>query len=191
MHPVNMNYSKPTFSQSIFPILRRNKHIDLIKKQSLRDSKLINLDRETRLQEVIIVSRLSEISKAIQESKYILDLKDDWDDEGSVGYELSTWKRAVGFLTDLAKTALDSFGVLIDPPKIYHGPDGSIDMLWKNEAYKILVNFPKDDALPASFYGNTSSKETVKGTFALDTGNNLMISLGQSNVPGRKDSRYG
>ncbi len=178
MRPIGINYSKQSYSsRNMFLITDRNKRINLIQGQGLRDSKLANINREANLQGVIIEHNLSEINKAIQESKYILDLKDDWDDEGSVGYDMSTWKRTIEFLLTLARNALNAFGVVIDTPKIYHGPNGSIDMLWKNENYKILVNFPKDGTQPASFYGNTASKETVKGTFALDSNSNLMLFL--------------
>jgi hypothetical protein len=177
MQPIYINYSKSSNNQNILPIKGRNKRVNLIEQHSFAEEKLMSVGKKVDLQEESIQSGLTEINEAIQESRYILNLKDDWDDEGSIGYEESTLNRATHFLTDMAKTALISFDVIIDAPKIYHGPHGSIDMLWKNENYKVLVNFPQDEQLPATFYGDTSTKESFKGSFALDSGNNLMMFL--------------
>jgi hypothetical protein len=40
----------------------------------------------------------SSIKELIQSSKWILDLKDDWDNEGSEGYSVETWERAIELL---------------------------------------------------------------------------------------------
>lgn len=120
----------------------------------------------------------TEVQKEIQESKYILDLADNWDDEGSKGYQLSTWQRATSFLSNLSAKAWDSFRVTIDAPKIYHGPDGSIDVFWKTDKYQILANIPEDPSLPATFYGSNFKKDSIKGTFDIANGGcNLLMFL--------------
>src|ERR1039457_4669153 len=42
---------------------------------------------------------LNHINKTIEKSKFIYDLKDDWDDEGSKGYKKETWIRSVNFIS--------------------------------------------------------------------------------------------
>ncbi len=110
-------------------------------------------------------AKLYKLAESIQNSKYILDLEDDFDDEGSPRYDFETWKRAVDFLVNSAKWALDKNNVVIDSPKIYHGPDGSIDILWKNSDYKLLINFPKGNDTPATFYGDDYNTNKIEGTF--------------------------
>jgi hypothetical protein len=123
-------------------------------------------------------NKLHEIDAAIEASEYILDLKDDWDDEGSIGYEVATWKRTVDLLKTLSKNALSDFGVVIDAPKIYHGPNGGIDMLWKTEGYKVLAHFPKDELSPITFYGDTLNQESFEGSFTISSGGcSLMMFL--------------
>lgn len=139
---------------------------------------------EPGLQIMYAATKLAEIQKEIQKSKYILDLADNWDDEGSRGYQMSTWQRATSFLFKLSLKAWESFRVAIDAPKIYHGPNGSIDMLWKTDKYQILANFPDDPSLPATFYGNDSGKDSLEGTFDPTSGgcNLLMLLIGKSVV---------
>src|SRR5437870_4510321 len=74
---------------------------------------------------------LEHISQAIYASRKILNLKEDWDDEGSAGYEETTWKRATDFLLNHARWLWKAQGILIDAPRILPGPDGSIDLHWK------------------------------------------------------------
>ena len=112
-------------------------------------------------------AKLYKLAESIKKSRYILDLEDDFDDEGSSGYEFETWKRAVDFLVNSAKWALEKNSAVIDNPNIYHGPDGSIDVLWKNADYRLLINFPKDNANPVTFYGDDCKANKIEGTFDL------------------------
>lgn len=107
---------------------------------------------------------LDELYAEIEKSKYMLEYEDDWDDEGSIGYETSTWKRAIQFIADYAKWALNTMSMVIPKPKIYPGPNGSIDILWKSSYYRLLINISKDTDKDASFYGDYKW-EKIKGTF--------------------------
>jgi len=106
------------------------------------------------------------IRDAIESSRTILGLNDNWDDGGAVGYSQEVWERATQLLQKLATLAFHSLGVMIDPPRILPGPDGSIDVLWKTDRYELLVNFPADPAEPASYYGdNKLGNMPIKNTF--------------------------
>lgn len=79
---------------------------------------------------------------AIEESRSILTLEENWDGEGSPGYSEETWKRAVDFLWDNALFLWREYGVKCGAPAIYGGPRGTIDLYWKTETRSLLINVP-------------------------------------------------
>jgi hypothetical protein len=109
----------------------------------------------------------SRIANAIQSSLSILDLKEDWDEEGSPGYEEATWRRAAEFVKDVASAFHRRSGAWVDPPRILPGPDGSIDIHWKTSKRELLINIPDDREEPADYYGCGDPTDTIKGK--LDT----------------------
>ena len=62
--------------------------------------------------------RIFQIEQAVEDSRSILALQDDWDDEGSVGYRVDTWERATTFLRSLTRLAYDLFGLPLSVPMI-------------------------------------------------------------------------
>ena len=133
-----------------------------VEKRAIREEKLsIELANKVIAE---LPLKLGELYKEIEKSKYILQYENNWDDEGSIGYAAKTWERGVQFITDYAKWTLDNMSIAIPTPKIYPGPHGSIDILWKGSNYKLLVNIPKDTNKDASFYGDCEW-EKIKGTF--------------------------
>jgi hypothetical protein len=82
-------------------------------------------------------TELTFLFKIIDKSQYILKLEDDWDDAGSEKYHAQTWVNAMSFLMRYAKALHDDFNIVIKSPKIYHGPKGSIDIIWEPS------NFPR------------------------------------------------
>jgi hypothetical protein len=96
--------------------------------------------------------------QAIEDSRRILDLSDNWDDEGSPGYERGTWERAVRFLCEQARFAFHRLDEVLDAPEILPGPDGSIDVHWKKDNYELLVNIPNEPGEPAEYYGDNGEE---------------------------------
>lgn len=95
----------------------------------------------------------------------ILELKDDWDGEGSSGYHQTTWDRAEVFVTEHVKSVFQKSG-RIPIPKILPGPDESIDLHWRTDCFELLVNVPASHDDPVSFYGDDySDQSSIKGTF--------------------------
>ena len=88
----------------------------------------------------------------------------DVDDHGEAGYSEETWNRAVEFLTKNAKWLWDSFGRVIDAPRILPGPDGSIDIHWDHPSFEILINIPADPGAKAGFYGDDRGEIAIKGS---------------------------
>jgi len=112
-----------------------------------------------------ISSELILLIQSIEKSKYILDLKDNWDDEGAKAYLEDTWIKAIRFIVNYAELILANTGKSIIAPDIYHGPDGSIDLLWKHLSFNLLINIPKDNMLLGTFYGDDYSSQKIEGSF--------------------------
>jgi hypothetical protein len=100
----------------------------------------------------------------IENAQRILELEDDWDGEGSIRYSKETLNRAVAFLTTHMKGLWDSYGVLAPNPRIGPGPDGSIDLHWKEPSWELLVNIPADPHEMAVFYGDNYGVQKIRGS---------------------------
>jgi len=109
-------------------------------------------------------SELEPISNAIAESRALLDLDDDWDEQGSPRYSEQTWKRATKFLSKHALWFWTKFRIRIPAPRIAPGPHGSIDIYWKNDSAELLVNVPVDKNQPLTCYGDNKNGFKMSGT---------------------------
>ena len=110
----------------------------------------------------------------IEKSKYILNLKDDWDEEGSKGYGSKIWEKAILFLCNL----YEDFLIYKNPsliPKIFHGPDQSIDLLWENKEMHLLINIPANSDRASFHCGNP--KGIFNGEFYISTPNPAIFSF--------------
>jgi|SRR5690242_3247331 len=97
--------------------------------------------------------------KSFLDAEKLLAFKGDPEDESFVPISDKTIDRAVRLLTPyvtLFSTAKYSIRVL-------PGPDGSVDVHWKNPARELLINIPADLNEPASFYGDDYGKFSIKG----------------------------
>lgn len=108
---------------------------------------------------------LKTLADEIEKSIYLLDLEKDWDDEGGLPIKFETWKRAISFVVDYAiwlYNAQQHF--VIEPPQINSGPGTSIDLLWRNDKYRLLVNISEDSEKPIEYYGdNNLGENSIKG----------------------------
>jgi len=107
------------------------------------------------------------LQAAIEKSKYILDLKVNWDGEGAETYTENIWIKAVSFLCEFSIDIHNTFGKTPVTPVIYHGPEGSIDILWKTDDLNLLLNIPKDDQA-ATFSGENSLGQEYEGSLNTD-----------------------
>lgn len=103
----------------------------------------------------------------------IRNLKDNWDEEGSIPYSEFTINWCLIFLqSQRFKFLEDYFKCQLDTPDISPGPNGSIDVCWDNrngegtEVY-ILVNILQAFGMESgrfSFYGAIDKNRTeIKG----------------------------
>lgn len=118
---------------------------------------------------------LRHISQAIEGSRSLLELQDNWDDEGSPAISEATWKRAVEFLARYAKWAWENRARVIDAPDILPGPDGGVDLHWDRPDYELLISIPTDVGATACFYGDDRGSISIKGTFDPDRANHGIL----------------
>jgi hypothetical protein len=107
-----------------------------------------------------LTSEMSSLLDEINKSRSLLELEDNWDDEGSVGYDESTWLRARNFLIRNAVRLHQSKKKPFDSPEISPGPNGSIDLHWKTDARELLINVPADPQDTISYYGDDRAEDT-------------------------------
>ena len=91
----------------------------------------------------------------------LLALPDDWDDESARKIDRSTFYRAAQFLRKTAEVA----GSRLPLPDVLPVPDGSIDILWRNPKFELLINVPPTTEVEGDFYGKSSSNLEIKGKF--------------------------
>lgn len=103
----------------------------------------------------------------IKKSEYILDLKENFDGEGSVSYTYDVWKKATEFTKRLFEYYYSVYGDTPSIPKIYHGPNNTIDIFWTNRMFDLLINVPEVGM--ASFsYDEMKTKNHSDGSFNVD-----------------------
>jgi hypothetical protein len=106
---------------------------------------------------------LAELLHAIEASRRILDLPDDWDGAGSPAFEEATWERAADFLRRRASALWEREGLALPVPQILPGPESSIDIHWQGSRRELLINIPSDNAAPITFYGDDYGQNKRKG----------------------------
>jgi hypothetical protein len=109
------------------------------------------------------VASIDDLSDAIETSRNMLSLPDDWDDEGSPEIREETWRRATDYLRRHAELLYARYGLRLPIPRILAGPAGSVDLHWKINGRELLLNVPATDEL-ATFYGDASGSSSIKGT---------------------------
>lgn len=142
--------------------------------------KIIDLRNSPRITSRIILGMevprpLWLVANAVEHSRWMLELKNDWDGEGSPGYLEETWRRGVSFLLQNALSLRERFQLVIDTPKIHNGPEGSIDIYWNTPNGRLLINIPPESKGSASFYGCNLNGHEIKGTLSLNSDNNWLL----------------
>jgi len=105
-----------------------------------------------------------QLNAEIERAKLIIELGSDWDGEGSPGYSQDTFGRAIAFLNTHTWRLWESYGIQSPIPRIGPGPDGSIDLHWKQPCWELLVNIPADPNEMAVFYGDNYGAQKIRGS---------------------------
>jgi len=114
-----------------------------------------------------VPNKLKQLENIILDSKYILDLEEDWDDNESPAYDKATWIEAVNFLIKYATWILDEQQKIILMPKISHAPKSGIDILWENDKFRILI-YINQDGKSGLFYTDNTKQQLSEGQFDIE-----------------------
>jgi hypothetical protein len=102
----------------------------------------------------------------IERSKQILTLQAELASGGTTVYSEDTLHRSIAFLVAHSEWLRRSCGLKLPTPAIGIGPNGSVDLYWKEPTRQLLINMPaKADEL-ATFYGNYGIQK-IRGSFDL------------------------
>jgi hypothetical protein len=109
--------------------------------------------------------------KSIFNEEKLLGFKGDPDDNNFVPISKETLDRAKHFFSPY----LAVFSTVAYAIKIMPGPDGSVDIKWKNAKKELLLNIPADKNEHAMFYGDDYGKLSIKGTVEVDSLHPLVL----------------
>jgi len=160
-----LEISKPRrkiLKSSILNLLRDNK-INPIKKTWILFFDLLNINKFYKKEYIT-----TEIRKELKNSLQILNLEDNWDGEGSIGYNKKTWKKMVNFLDQIASNYYLRTQFLLSSPFINPGSKGDIDLHWKNKKFELFLSIPQSDEDPIVYYGDDYKMNAIEGSFELN-----------------------
>ena len=107
---------------------------------------------------------LSHLHQSIADVDTQVIFKDDWDNNGAKAINPKIRNRATQFLLDYASFTENIFNIVIEEPMIGACPDGSIDLSWRNETARMLINIRNTEIGKAYFYGDEyDDKNSIKG----------------------------
>ena len=110
------------------------------------------------------------IKEAIEESSFILDLSDNWDDENALKVPDNVWLNAIRFLIQYSIEIDKNYNSIIKPPSIMPCSDGSIDLFWNVNNFRMLINFRNSEQNEAYYYADKFCDNTqFKGSFLIDS----------------------
>lgn len=90
--------------------------------------------------------------KALEEVGWILDLEDNWDEDGATAYQPEELEKVGGILKMLQRAAR-FIGRRLKLPSIDPAVAGGIDLYWKDADLTLLVNSAPKSGRYATFYG--------------------------------------
>ncbi|RFM30974.1 hypothetical protein [Chitinophaga silvisoli] len=109
----------------------------------------------------------SKIEELIESSRYILKLEEGWDDENALAIDKSIWETATNFLRLYGNYFTETFLSPMELPEISPTRNNSIDLEWRTEKGRLLINFNSQSDL-ASYYGDRYANiDNIKGTIAV------------------------
>jgi hypothetical protein len=138
-------------------------YVELREKQDIKvtiGGKIISLHPE-----------LKHIAETVNNSKYILELNEDWDSLNAKKIEETEWVKASQLLINYAKFVLDNFSVIIQAPEINPCLNGTIDLSWRTKKARLLINIKtSENKIFASYYGDLyNDEQPIKNVMLNDT----------------------
>jgi|SRR3989344_1062761 len=117
--------------------------------------------------EVKMPKELEPIFEVIKNSKSILDLKDDWDDNGSGPIEENIWRDSIKFLSEYSIFIYKNYKKIIYAPEINPLYPDSIDLDFRikrnQDKIEMLINLKKENSKTIiEYYGDFFNEKTKK-----------------------------
>ncbi|SHN33299.1 hypothetical protein [Chitinophaga sp. CF418] len=106
----------------------------------------------------------SKVDELIEQSKYILNLKEGWDEEDALPIDKTIWENATSFLRTYVNYIDQHYRIPFELPEINPLRDGSMDLEWRTAKGRLLINFNNRNPQKASFYGDRyANEDSIKG----------------------------
>lgn len=122
----------------------------------------ITLPRTIKLlikdKKIILSQELKDIAAAIQSSLELLDLQENWDDEGANATNIFAFENAVTFLSNYSQYIFNIYKIIIDAPVIDILRDGSISVFWETKNTRFLIIFKKAKSDYSFYYGEVKDQ---------------------------------
>jgi hypothetical protein len=111
---------------------------------------------------------LQALVQELEASKYILNLSENWDEEGALPVSPIIYETAIRFLQSYASFIFKKYKAIIETPSISPVKNGSIDLEWHTPTVQLLINIR--DTQNAYFYGdNYNNTNPIKGCISVKT----------------------
>jgi hypothetical protein len=115
-----------------------------------------------------IPQKLKHIELSINNAQSILNLAENWDDEGALKVSKNVHSSAILFLKKYALFLLNDLKTVISAPDINPVKDGSIDLEWHTPNARMLINVNNSGKI--GYYGdNFNDLNSIKGKVAADS----------------------
>jgi hypothetical protein len=115
-----------------------------------------------------IPQKLKHIELSINNAQSILNLSDNWDDDGAFKVPKNVHNSAILFLKKYALFLLNDLKTVISAPDINPVKDGSIDLEWHTPNARMLINVNNSGKI--GYYGdNFDDLNSIKGKVADDS----------------------
>jgi hypothetical protein len=115
------------------------------------------------------------VDAAIEKSRHLTELLDDWDGDGSQGYSQAVWERATDFVRESVVRLWVDYGRRLEPPVFLPGPAGGIDIEWSVGPRSLIIRVPTESDGRAEFYGHQTDCLTIKGEAHLTCADSLWL----------------
>jgi hypothetical protein len=130
-----------------------------------------NIEIDLDGQAFIMPFALKHIADEIEESKFIKQLDVNWDGENAKKIGLNIWASAVKFLIEYSTYIYKELNIIIEAPEINPCKDDSIDLSWRANKSRLLINIRlTEQKIIAYYYGdNYNNNDPIKGSVSTET----------------------
>jgi len=113
---------------------------------------------------IVVAEPFFSIVDEIEKSKYILELREGWDDSNAKSISSDVWNSSVLFLIRYSEVIRECYSIVISTPEINPCRNGSIDLSWRTSKARMLINVRKENGeIVAFYYGDMYNNKSVKG----------------------------